>query len=158
AFLAVPFFGTRWRWNVTRALQLKRTRKGQRVPPHLQRMRADDLLSSVFPAQTACQENVVGDIEEPDQPLVFQTVNDCLYEASNLRGLINVLEGIESGIMKTVALDSREPSPFAHELLNANPYSFLDDAPLEERRARAVTMRRALSPEALQDLGRLDPE
>jgi ATP-dependent Lhr-like helicase len=158
AFLAVPFFTSRWRWNVTRALQLKRSQKGQRVPPHLQRMRADDLLSAVFPAQTACKENVVGDIELPDQPLVRQTMDDCLHEAADLEGLVTVLGAIESGAIEIVGLDTREPSPFAHELLNANPYAFLDDAPLEERRARAVTMRRTLSIEALRDLTQLDPE
>lgn len=158
AFLAVPFFTTRWRWNVTRALQLRRTQKGRRVPPHLQRMRAEDLLSAVFPAQTACQENVVGDIEVPDQAIVRQTVDDCLHEAADLDGLLEVLRDIEAGAIEVVGLDTREPSPFAHELLNANPYAFLDDAPLEERRARAVTMRRSLSIEALRDLGRLDPD
>src|SRR5437588_11981957 len=158
AFLAVPFFTTRWRWNATRALQLKRSQKGQRGPPHLQRMRADDLLSAGFPAQTACQENVVGDIELPDQPLVRQTVHDCLHEAADLDGWLTVLRDIESGAIELVGLDSREPSPFAHELLNASPYAFLDDAPLEERRARAVTMRRSLSAEAFRDLGRLDPD
>jgi ATP-dependent Lhr-like helicase len=158
AFLAVPFFTTRWRWNVTRALQLKRAQKGQRVPPHLQRMRAEDLLSAVFPAQTACQENVVGDIALPDQPLVRQTIDDCLHEAADVDGWLAVLRDLESGAIEAIGLDTREPSPFAHELLNASPYAFLDDAPLEERRARAVTMRRSLSPEALRDLGRLDPE
>jgi ATP-dependent Lhr-like helicase len=158
AFLAVPMFKNRWRWNVTRALQVKRAQKGQRVPPHLQRMRAEDLLSAVFPAQTACQENVVGDIEVPDQPLVRQTVYDCLQEAADLEGLLSVLRGIESGEIEVVGLDSREPSPFAHELVNAHPYAFLDDAPLEERRARAVSMRRSLTNDALRDLGRLDPE
>jgi ATP-dependent Lhr-like helicase len=158
AFLAVPFFTTRWRWNVTRALQLKRAQKGKRVPPHLQRMRADDLLSAVFPAQTACQENVVGDIEIPNQPLVRQTVDDCLHEAADLDSWLAILRDIEAGAIDVVDLDSREPSPFAHELLNSNPYAFLDGAPLEERRARAVTMRRTLSAEALRDLGRLDPE
>jgi ATP-dependent Lhr-like helicase len=158
AFLAVPFFTTRWRWNATRALQLKRSLKGRRVPPYLQRMRGDDLLSAVFPAQTACQENVVGDIELPDHPLIRQTIDDCLYEASDLDGLLNVLRDIENGNIVTVGLDSREPSPFAHELLNASPYAFLDDAPLEERRARAVAARRTLSVEAMRDLGRLDPD
>src|SRR5207302_2614806 len=138
--------------NVTRALQLKRARNGQRVPPYLQRMRAEDLLTAVFPAQTACQENVVGNIEVPDQPLVRQTVADCLHEAADLEGWLTVLKDIESGAIELRALDSREPSPFAHELLNASPYAFLDDAPLEERRARAVTMRRSLSVEALRDL------
>jgi ATP-dependent helicase Lhr and Lhr-like helicase len=158
AFLAAPFFGTRWRWNVTRALQLKRLRNGQRVPPHLQRMRAEDLLTSVFPAQTACQENVVGDIPIPDQPIVRQTVDDCLNEVTDFDGCLQVLRDIESGAIETIGLDSREPSPFSHQLLNANPYAFLDDAPLEERRARAVTLRRSLSPDALRDIGRLDPE
>src|SRR5205807_6436480 len=104
---------SRWRWNITRALQQKRFHKGQRVPPHLQRMRADDLLSAVFPAQTACQENVVGDIELPDQPLVRQTVHDCLHEAADLDGWLAVLRDIESGSIELVSLDSREPSPFA---------------------------------------------
>lgn len=158
AFLAVPMFKNRWRWNVTRALQMKRSQKGQRVPPNIQRMRADDLLSAVFPAQTACQENVVGDIEIPDHPLVRQTVDDCLYEAADLEGLIGVLRDIESGTIEVVGLDTREPSPFAAEVVNVQPYAFLDDAPLEERRARAVTMRRSLSTESLRDLGRLDPE
>lgn len=158
AFLAAPFFGTRWRWNITRALQLRRVRNGQRVPPHLQRMRAEDLLTSVFPAQTACQENVVGDIPIPDQPIVRQTVDDCLHEVCDLDGCLEVLRDIESGAVETIGLDSREPSPFAHQLLNANPYAFLDDAPLEERRARAVTLRRSLNADALRDLGRLDPE
>jgi ATP-dependent Lhr-like helicase len=158
AFLAAPFFGTRWRWNITRALQLKRLRNGQRVPPHLQRMRAEDLLTSVFPAQTACQENVVGDIPIPDQPIVRQTVDDCLHEVTDFDGCLRVLRDIESGAVETIGLDSREPSPFAHQLLNANPYAFLDDAPLEERRARAVSVRRTLSPDALRDIGRLDPE
>jgi ATP-dependent Lhr-like helicase len=158
AFLAVPFFGTRWRWNATRALQLRRSQNGKRVPPHLQRMRADDLLTAVFPAQTQCQEHVVGDIPLPDHPLVRQTMHDCLHEAADLDGMFEVLHGIESGAIATIALDTREPSPFAHELLNASPYAFLDDAPLEERRARAVTMRRTLSIEALRDLSQLDPE
>jgi ATP-dependent Lhr-like helicase len=158
AFLAVPFFGTRWRWNVTRALQMRRAQKGKRVPPHLQRMRAEDLLSAVFPAQTACQENVTGDIAVPDQPIVRQTVNDCLHEAADLDGWLAVLRDMEAGVIEPIGLDSREPSPFAHELLNASPYAFLDDAPLEERRARAVTMRRSLSADSLKDLGSLDPE
>jgi ATP-dependent Lhr-like helicase len=158
AFLAVPFFGARWRWNATRALQLRRSQNGRRVPPHLQRMRAEDLLSAVFPAQTQCQEHVVGAIPIPDHPLVRQTMHDCLHEAADYDGLMNVLRGIESKAIETVALDSREPSPFAHSILNASPYAFLDDAPLEERRARAVAMRRTLSIEEVRDLGRLEPE
>lgn len=157
AMLAVPFFTTRWRWNVTRALAVRRTESGHRVPPHLQRMRTDDLLSAVFPMQTACLENVVGDIEMPDHPLVNQTMHDCLHEATDIDGLLKVLQQIENKEIEIIGLDSREPSPFSHELLNANPYAFLDDAPLEERRARALSLRRALPIESLQSLGQLDP-
>lgn len=157
AMLAVPFFTTRWRWNVTRALAVRRWEGGRRVPPPLQRFRADDLLSAVFPAQTACQENVTGDIEVPDHPLVRQTMDDCLFEACDLEGWLDILRQIESKEIEVVGLDTREPSPFSHELLNANPYAFLDDAPLEERRARAVSLRRTLSPEIMRDLARLDP-
>src|SRR5262249_56475528 len=110
------------------------------------------------PAQAACQENVVGDIPIPDQPIVRQTVDDCLHEVCDLDGCLEVLRDIESGVVETVGLDSREPSPFAHQLLNANPYAFLDDAPLEERRARAESVRRTLSADVLRHLGRLDPE
>src|SRR5438105_1474399 len=121
-------------------------------------MRGDDLLSAVFPAQTACQENVVGNIEVPDQPIIRQTIHDCLHEASDLDGLLAILRDIESGVIDVVGIDTREPSPFAHEMLNAHPYAFLDDAPLEERRARAVMTRRTLSIESLRELGRLDPD
>jgi ATP-dependent Lhr-like helicase len=158
AMLAVPFFTTRWRWNATRALAVKRMEAGRKVPPPLQRFRADDLLTAVFPQQTGCLENVVGDIEVPDHPLVQQTMDDCLYEASDLEGWLQVLRDLESGAIEVVGLDTREPSPFAHELLNANPYAFLDDAPLEERRARAVSLRRSMPIEAMKDLARLDPE
>src|SRR5262249_3537191 len=111
AFLAAPFFTAPLRWNVTRSLQIQPASKGKRVPPYLQRMRGDDLLSAVFPAQTACQENVVGDIAVPDQPIVRQTVHDCLHEAADLDGLLDVLRGIESGAIETIGIDTREPSP-----------------------------------------------
>ncbi|HXT61216.1 MAG TPA: DEAD/DEAH box helicase, partial [Pirellulales bacterium] len=157
ALLAVPMFTVRWRWNATRALAVLRQRGGKKVPPPLQRFRADDLLSAVFPAQTACQENVVGDIPIPDHPLVAQTVFDCLHEAMDFDRWLALLGDIETGRVELIAKDTREPSPFSYELLNANPYAFLDDAPLEERRARAVATRRSLSVESLGDLGRLDP-
>jgi len=158
ALLAVPMFQVRWRWNATRALVVPRQRGGERVPAHLQRFRADDLLSAVFPAQTACLENVVGDIQIPDHPLVNQTVHDCLQEAMDFDRWLALLADVEAGRVELIARDTREPSPFSYERLNANPYAFLDDAPLEERRARAVATRRSLSVENLGDLGRLDPE
>lgn len=158
AMLAVPMFQVRWRWNATRALAILRQRGGKRVPPPLQRFRADDFLASVFPASTACLENVVGDIEIPDHPLVRQTVFDCLHEAMDLPRWLDLLGKIENGEVELVPRDTREPSPFSYELLNANPYAFLDDAPLEERRARAVATRRTLRVADVKDLGKLDPE
>ena len=155
ALLAVPMFTTRWRWNATRALAVVRQRYGKRVPPPLQRMRSDDLLAAVFPQQVACQENVSGPIDLPDHPLVRQTVHDCLHEAMDVDGLTDVLKRIERGEIRLHARDTTEPSPFAHEMLNSKPYTYLDDAPLEERRARAVTLRRTL-PESARDLGALD--
>jgi ATP-dependent Lhr-like helicase len=157
ALLAVPMFGVRWRWNAGRVLAVLRQRGGRKVPPPLQRFQADDLLTAVFPAQTACQENQHGDIVIPDHPLIRQTMHDCLHEAMDLPRWLNLLKEIGEGAVELVPLDTREPSPFSHEILNANPYAFLDDAPLEERRARAVQTRRTLSPQELGDLAWLDP-
>ncbi|MBL8849470.1 MAG: DEAD/DEAH box helicase, partial [Planctomycetaceae bacterium] len=157
AILAVPMFQVRWRWNVTRALLVARQRNGKKVPPALQRFRSEDLLTAVFPKLTGCQENITGDHELPDHPLAQQTMHDCLHEALDLEGLSNVLGRIESGEITLVPRDSREPSPFAYELLNANPYAFLDGGEVQERRARAVATRRSLNIENVSDLGRLDP-
>ncbi len=157
AMLPAPMFGARWRWNATRALAILRFRGGARVPPPIQRMRSDDLLASVFPDQVACGENLTGPIRIPDHPLVNETINNCLYEAMDLDGLRRVIEGIESGAIRTVAIDTPEPSFLSHEILNANPYAYLDDAPLEERRARAVQLRRTLRSDASDGAGILDP-
>jgi ATP-dependent Lhr-like helicase len=156
AILAVPLFQIRWRWNLNRSLAVLRSRAGQRVPPALQRWRADDLMTAVFPAQTQCKEHVTGDIELPDHPLVNQTMYDCLHEAIDLDGLKDMVRGIHAGEIEMIARDTREPSPFSYQLLNAYPYAFLDDAPLEERRARAVATRRSLSFDAMSDLCTLD--
>src|SRR5712692_5594368 len=158
AALQAPMFATRWRWDASRALALLRWQGGRRVPPYLQRMRAEDLLASVFPAQLGCQDNAVGPIEIPDHPLVKETLRDCLTEAMDAAGLKRCLEAVFSGKIRRVARETPEPSVFAHEILNANPYAYLDDAPLEERRARAVTVRRGLPAELADDVGRLDPE
>ena len=158
AVLQAPIFGTRWRWNATRSLAILRHTGGKKVPPPLQRMRSDDLLAAVFPAQVACQDNAPpGDIVIPDHPLVFETLRDCLTEASDLDGCRELLADIESGAIEIYGRETVQPSVFSHQILNAMPYAFLDDAPLEERRARAVSLRRAL-PDDSRDLGRLDPE
>lgn len=158
AMLAVPYFQIRWRWNVTRALGVMRRHNGKKVPPHLQRFRAEDLLASAFPETVGCLENHHGDVQIPDHPLVIQTMRDCLFEATDIVQFVELLSDIKDGKIELLARDSTEPSPFSHELLNANPYAFLDDAPLEERRSRAVATRRTLSPEQMRDLGQLDPD
>jgi ATP-dependent Lhr-like helicase len=157
ALLAAPMFTARWRWNLCRSLAIPRFRGGKKVPPPIQRMRADDLLAAVFPDQAACAENLSGPIRIPDHPLVKETISDCLHEAMDLDGLVEILEGIESGAIRCVVKESVAPSPFSHEMVNANPYAFLDDAPLEERRARAVQLRRTIEGDA-SELGRLDLE
>ncbi|HQX48832.1 MAG TPA: DEAD/DEAH box helicase [Planctomycetaceae bacterium] len=156
AVLAVPMFLNRWRWNATRALQIPRSRNGKKVPPALQRFRSEDLLTAVFPKLTGCQENVVGDIEIPDDPLVQQTMDDCLHEAHDMEALKEIFNAVARGEIEFIARDTREPSPFSYELLNANQYAFLDGGEAAERRARAVATRRSLSVDDVRDLGRLD--
>lgn len=156
AMLDAPMFTTRWRWNANRSLAIVRQRGGRRVAPQLQRMEAEDLLASIFPDQVACGENIVGDREIPAHPLVAQTIRDCLEEAMDIRGLEKVLKGIEKKELTLVARDLREPSPLSLDILNARPYAFLDDAPLEERRTQAVMSRRWIDPQSASDLGALD--
>jgi ATP-dependent Lhr-like helicase len=158
ALLDAPMFITRWRWVAGVSLALPRFRGGKKVPPQLARMAAEDLVATVFPDQVACAENLVGEREVPDHPLVRQTISDCLNEAMDIEGLQRLLAGLESGTISVVGRDLTEPSPLAHEVLSARPYAFLDDAPLEERRTQAVMSRRWLDPETAADLGRLDAE
>jgi len=157
AALASPLFTSRWRWDAGRALALVRFRNGKKVPPPIQRMRSDDLLAAVFPEAQACQENVSGPIAIPDHPLIREVMKDVLTEAMDFEGFQKVLADIFEGRIRCVAVDTPAPSAFSHEILNANPYAYLDDAPLEERRARAVEMRRSLPDTVLSEVGRLDP-
>ena len=140
------------------SLALPRFRGGHKVPPQLARMGAEDLIGSVFPDQIACAENLPGEREIPDHPLVQQAIGDCLSEAMDIDGLERLLKGIESGAIHVVTRDLTQPSPLALEVLSARPYAYLDDAPLEERRTQAVMARRWLAPEQASDLGRLDAE
>jgi ATP-dependent Lhr-like helicase len=156
ALLAAPMFTARWRWNATRSLAIPRFSGGRKVPPPIQRMRADDLMAAVFPDQAACGENLTGDIRIPDHPLVKETIDNCLYEAMDLEGLRGVLAAIREGRIQTVAIETPAASPFSHEILNANPYAYLDDAPLEERRARAVQLRSTLRADFAEGAGALD--
>src|SRR5437016_102857 len=156
AMLGARTFQSRWRWNATRALAVLRSRGGRQVPTPLQRMEAEDLVAAVFPDQLACPENLVGDRDIPDHPLVTQTIHDCLTEAMDLPGLTRLLGELEAGKLTLIARDTTEPSPLSHEILNAKPYAFLDDAPLEERRTQAVITRRALDHKTADEFGTLD--
>jgi len=157
ALLDAPLFPARWRWNAVTALALPRFAGGKKVPPPLQRMKSEDLLAAVFPDQVACIENIVGEREVPDHPLVNQTMHDCLREAMDVDGLLQILRKLENGEISVVARDLTGPSPLAAEVLNAAPYAFLDDAPLEERRTQAVQSRRWNDSNSADDLGQLDP-
>ncbi|WP_333678808.1 DEAD/DEAH box helicase [Dyella sp.] len=158
ALLDAPLFPVRWRWNAVTSLALPRYAGGKKVPAPLQRMKSEDLLATVFPDQVACLENIVGERQIPDHPLVNQTLHDCLREAMDVDGLLDVLKNMESGAITVVARDLTAPSPLASEVLNAAPYAFLDDAPLEERRTRAVQTRHWNGIEDTDDLAKLDPE
>ncbi len=156
ALLDAPMFTIRWRWNATRSLAVPRFRGGAKIAAPLQRMESENLLAAVFPDQLACLEHIVGDREIPDHPLVKQTINDCLTEAMDIDGLEEVLRKIENGEIRCIARDLPEPSPLASEILNARPYAFLDNAPLEERRTQAVYTRRASERNGSEGLGILD--
>jgi ATP-dependent Lhr-like helicase len=156
AAIASPIFKSRWRWAAGRALQLLRMSKGKRIAPQVQRTRSEDLLASVFPQAAACFETIVGDIQIPAHPLVDEVMKDVLQEAMDLEGLIEVLRGIKEGTIRCLAVDTPVPSQFAHELLNANPYAYLDEAGTEERRARAVSLGRGIPASVLEQTGHLD--
>jgi len=157
AALLSPLLETRWRWDANRSLALLRYWNGKKIPLQVQRTRSADLLASVFPGAAQCQENADGPIVIPDHPLIREVMKDIFQEAMDLEGLKNVLRRIRSGDLKCIAVDTPVPSVFSHEILNSNPYSFLDDAPLEERRARAVGLRRTLPEAVLKEVGGLDP-
>jgi ATP-dependent Lhr-like helicase len=157
AMLDSPMFTARWRWNASISLAIRRSSGGKRTPPQIQRMASEDLIAVLFPDQIACAENLSGPREIPDHPLVKQTLRDCLHEAMDIDGLKRLLTGLETGAVQVIARDLPTPSPLASEILTARPYSYLDDAPLEERRTNAVAQRRWLDPETAGDMGKLDP-
>jgi len=158
ALLDAPMFGTRWRWNATASLAVRRMNGGRKVPPQFQRSDAQDLLTVVFPDQQACLENIAGDREIPDHPLVAQTLRDCLHETMDVDGFVRLLERIEAGEVEIVARDLASPSPLSHAILNARPYAFLDDGAAEERRTKAVATQALMDLQTAHDIGRLDPQ
>ncbi|HSV84691.1 MAG TPA: DEAD/DEAH box helicase [Ramlibacter sp.] len=158
ALLDAPMFGTRWRWNATASLAVRRMNGGRKVPPQFQRSDAEDLLTAIFPDQLACAENLAGEREIPDHPLVAQTLHDCLHETMDADGFVRLLARIEAGEVVIVTRDLPTPSPLSHAILNARPYAFLDDGAAEERRTKAVSTRSMLEPRTAQDVGKLDPQ
>ncbi|MFN2581756.1 MAG: DEAD/DEAH box helicase, partial [Candidatus Dormibacteria bacterium] len=158
AALFAPMFQVRWRWNLNRALTVLRFKGGRKNPAPLQRLESDDIMAAVFPALVACQnENPTGPVEIPEHPLVEQTMYDCLHEAMDVDGLRELVEALEQGRVSVVCRDTTEPSVLSHEIINGQPYTFLDDAPLEERRSRSITLRRGLPVDA-HDLATLDSD
>ena len=157
AVLDSPIFETRWRWTTTLALAVPRSRNGAKLPAQIQRMIADELLAAIFPDAAACLDNIQGARELPKHPLVDQAIRDCLEQAMDLPQLVRTLERVFAGEIRCVAKDTPEPSAFCNEILNSAVYTFLDDAPLEERRTRAVYTRRTTEPRSADDLGALDP-
>jgi ATP-dependent Lhr-like helicase len=156
AVLTAPLFQARWRWNLNTSLTVLRMRGGKKNPPVIQRMESDDLMAAVFPVLAACQENVApGPMEIPDQVLVRQTLADCLHEAMDIEGLRELVSGIEAGRISVVTRDTTEPSVLAHEIINGQPFTYLDDGEFEDRRSRNVVVRRGLPVQA-RDLARLD--
>jgi ATP-dependent Lhr-like helicase len=151
-------FGTRWRWNATASLAVRRMNGGRKVPPQFQRSDAEDLLTVVFPDQVACGENLVGEREIPDHPLVNQTLHDCLHETMDVDGFVRLLAAIESGEVAITTRELSAPSPLAYAILNARPYAFLDDGAAEERRTKAVSARPLVDLQTAQDIGKLDPQ
>lgn len=158
AVLEAPLFGVRWRWSAGIALALPRYSGGRKVAPQIQRMKSEDLIATVFPDQIACVENLGGEREIPDHPLVEQTLDDCLHEAMDSEGWLALLRRIERAEIRLISRDLPAPSPLAAAILNARPYAFLDDAPLEERRTQAVLTRRWSEPQNADDLGALDAD
>ena len=157
ALLDSPMFETRWRWNSNISLAVPRNRNGKRVPAQFQRNDAEDLIAVIFPDQLACLENIAGNREIPEHPLVEQTLSDCLNDTMDINALEQLLEKLHSGEIKLVCCNLTTPSPLAQEVINANPYAFLDDAPAEERRTLAIQQRRYIDPASAAELGTLDP-
>lgn len=131
---------------------------GRKVAPQIQRMKSEDLIAAVFPDQIACLENIVGERQIPDHPLIEQTLDDCLHEAMDSEGWLALLRRMENGQVRLLSRDLPAPSPLASAILNARPYAFLDEAPLEERRTQAVLNRRWNEVHSADDLGALDAD
>ncbi len=156
ALLDSPMFPTRWRWNASIALAVRRHLGNRKSPPVFQRNDAEDLMAVVFPDQIACLENLSGPREVPDHPLVAQTIEDCLQVTMDIAGLEQLLTRLAAGEIEVVCADLSAPSPLCGEILNARPYAFLDDGDAENRRTMAVQQPRLGMDDAAR-LRRLDP-
>lgn len=154
AVLDAPMFNARWRWNATTALAVLRMRHGKRIPAQFQRNDAEDLMALVFPDSLACLENISGEREVPEHPLVRQTLRDCLEDTMDIAGLESLLRRIENQSLQVRCLDLNGPSPLAREILTARPWAFLDDGAAEERRTLAVRQERHVDRAAAAALAR----
>lgn len=137
AVLDTPVFQTRMRWCASTAMAIRRRDFSGRVPAQVQRNQTENLIARIFPDQLACLENLSGEREIPDHPLVAQALKDCLEEFMDLPGLIRLLQGLEDGKVSAHAVDTARPSPLAEALIHAPRHSFLDPAAAEERRTRS---------------------
>ncbi len=160
AFLDAPVFQTRWRWNTTISLAVPRNRGGRKVPPQLQRMhgrRSDGRGLSPTPPPASRTFPAIAQI--PDHPLVSADGARLPRGGDGFRRPgARARRAFTPARSVCVARDTPEPSPLAHEILNAQPYAFLDDAPLEERRTQAVYDAPRRRAAVGDDLGALDAD
>ncbi|HLW71299.1 MAG TPA: hypothetical protein VKS22_11830, partial [Candidatus Binataceae bacterium] len=157
ALLDAPMFEVRFRHVATRALSILRSSQGRKIPAWIQRLRTQELITALFPGRNACFENRPIKVELPDHFVVNEAMRECLTETADIECLEQLLRGVEDGSIRTVFVDSTAPSVFAHRILLAWDYSFLDDGERANRRSRTVTMNRAMAEDVFrtEDLAEL---
>jgi ATP-dependent helicase Lhr and Lhr-like helicase len=151
ALLDAPMFEVRFRHAATRALSIMRSGRGSKVPAWIQRLRSQELITALFPQRNACLDNRPATTALPDHFIVNETMRECLVETADLPGLEALLRGLEDGSIRPVLVDSIAPSVFAHRVLLAWDYSFLDDGERANRRSRTVTMNRAMAEDVFRN-------
>jgi len=150
ALLAAPMFEVRMRHVATRALAVMRSSRGRKVPAWIQRLRAQELAAAIFPGREACQENRPPDVELPEHFIATETMHECLTESTDIGRIEELLRAIEQGATRVVTVDAIAPSVFAHRILLAWDYSFLDDGERANRRSRTVSLNRAMAEDVLR--------
>ena len=150
ALLAAPMFEVRLRHVATRALAVMRSMRGRKVPAWIQRLRTQEVAAAIFPQREACLENRPAEVALPDHFIVGETMRECLEESTDIRRLLDLWRGIESGEVRVVNVDAVAPSVFAHRVLLAWDYSFLDDGERANRRSRTVMLNRSMAEDVLR--------